>query len=88
MRPKLMSRQKLDVVDAPHPRASIIAPKKRALPVFTGPDADQLLCGSCGIVLIEGLSLDSCHKTFTTPAQLLIRCPCGAHNVLPARKTD
>ena len=54
------------------------------LPGFTGVDPYDLLCGQCGGVIGEGVSLHSCRKLLYCPTHLVVRCMCGAHNRLPS----
>jgi hypothetical protein len=80
----MSTNKSLVVVSQPHPSASIINPT--VLPVFQGIEPENQLCGSCAVILIEGVSTDSLRSTLSTPMQLLICCPkCGAYNTLPGQ---
>lgn len=72
----------LDVVDKPSERASVL--ELEQVPGLKGSDDERLLCGSCGVVLVDGVSRAALTKRFAAPVELLVRCPCGAHNRLPA----
>ena len=75
---------KLEIIEQPHPNASVLAPT--ITPVLKGNDDEDLLCGRCAVVLCEGVSRDTIASRFIAPAQMLITCPkCGAHNQLPAQ---
>ena len=74
----------LVVVSTPHPQASII--NSTVLPVFQGGELENQVCGSCAVIVIEGVSTGSLRSTLSAPIQLLIRCPkCGAYNTLPTQ---
>ena len=74
----------LVVVSQPHPQASIFSPT--SLPILKGGELENQLCGSCAVIVIEGVSTGSLRSTLSAPIQLLIRCPkCGAYNTLPTQ---
>ena len=73
----------LDVVETPSKQAAIMAPEK--LPAFVGDEDEELLCGSCSAVLVDGVSRDTFSRRSAAPTELLILCPnCRTHNRLPA----
>ena len=75
---------KLEIIDQPHPKASVLA--LTITPAIKGDDDEDLLCGGCGVVLCESFSRDTSASLFMAPAQMLLTCPkCGAHNRLPAQ---
>lgn len=75
---------KLEIVKTPDKSASILAPT--VSPAFEGTESEDLLCGSCGVLLGKRISTDTLKARFAAPAQLLVKCPeCGAHNRLPAQ---
>lgn len=83
---------KLSVIAKPHPDASIlsITPGTGPLPFPPGPDDVDLSCGSCGLILIQGMSPQTCAKMLAAPYQLLVKCStknCLAYNVIPATIT-
>ena len=76
-------KTKLAVIAKPSARASIIHLENA--PFLKGNDKEDLLCGSCGLVLCKGVSIESFTSKFSAPVQLLIKCPkCGTHSCLPA----
>ena len=79
-----MSDKLLSTVPVPLKEASIFS--ATCLPVMKGSDKDNLLCGSCSVVLAEGVSEQTLATRFAVQSELLLRCPkCGALNELPAR---
>jgi len=74
----------LVVVSQPHPQASIFSPT--SLPILKGGELENQLCGSCAVILAEGVSAGTLRSTFSVPFQLLIQCPqCRVYNALPAQ---
>jgi phage FluMu protein Com len=77
-------KSKLPIIDEPNKRASILVLKLH--PAFTSTDSEDLLCGSCGVVLAQGTSRATIQAHFAAPVQLLVKCPkCGTYNRLPAQ---
>jgi hypothetical protein len=75
---------KLVVVTTPDRLASIFTPTMH--PIFVGTDSEDLLCGSCSVILTEGVSEANVRQRLAAPVQLLIKCPkCGSHNRLPVQ---
>ena len=78
------TQTKLPIIKAPDANASILKPTEH--PAFKGNEQDDLLCGSCDVVLFEGVSAASVKAKYAAPVQLLVKCPeCGSHNNLPAQ---
>ena len=67
------TQTRLPIVKTPDAQASILAPTSH--PGLNGDEQDDLLCGDCDIVLIEGVSTDTISARFSAPIQLLIKCP-------------
>jgi phage FluMu protein Com len=79
-----MSNKLLSTVPVPFKNASIFS--ATCLPVMKGSEEDNLLCGSCSVVLAEGVSEQTLATRFAVRSELLVRCPkCGALNELPAQ---
>ncbi len=57
---------KLEIIDQPHPNASVLAPT--IAPAMQGDDDEDLLCGGCGVVLCKGVSRDTIASRFMAPA--------------------
>jgi hypothetical protein len=55
-----------------------------ATPAFTGQDHEDLLCGSCDVVIGEGVSERAIAELFGAQP-LIAKCKCGALNRLPAQ---
>ena len=82
------TRTKLLTIARPHPAASIVdltARHQFDLPI--GTDNEDLVCGTCGMVVLSGWSVSSTGKRLIIDAQLLIRCGiCRTYNVVPAAR--
>ena len=57
-----------------------------SLPGLKGDDDESLACGRCKTVLCRNVSTKSVYSKFGAPNRLLIRCTCGAVNVLPSQR--
>ncbi len=80
-------KTKLAVVPEPPADASVLHLENA--PFLKGRESENLVCGSCGLVICKGVSAESCMAKFSAPAQLLVRCPkCGTHNLLNAKVGD
>ena len=80
-------KTKLATVPEPPADASVIHLENA--PFLKGKEGENLLCGTCGLVICKGVSTESCMSKFSAPVQLLVKCPkCGTHNRLPARLGD
>jgi len=63
---------------------SVLAPK--VFPVFRGNEHDEnIACGSCRQLIAQCVSTRTLYLRYSTPKRLLIRCTCGAHNIVPAQ---
>jgi hypothetical protein len=57
------------------------------LPLFRGHDKEEnLACGSCKAVVASNASTRSIHERFATAGRLILRCTCGADNLLPSQQ--
>ena len=73
---------RLDVI-SPLPQTSIV--KKTTppgAPLFEGEDSEDLMCGSCGGIIAHNLSIASARENFVAPGHVVIKCDCGAHNLI------
>ena len=69
----------LDIVETPHPMASVLAPNRA--PAFFGNEAENLLCGNCSQVLSDGASVSTIRDKHRHVPELIVRCPgCGTLN--------
>lgn len=53
--------------------------------LLKGNDDENLACGECKKVLARGVSTRTLYDKFVVDKALLIKCPCGAHNKIPAQ---
>jgi Zn finger protein HypA/HybF involved in hydrogenase expression len=80
-------KTKLAVIAEPPADASVVHLENA--PFLKGKERENLLCGSCGLVICKGVSAESCTSKFSAPVELLVRCPkCGSHNRLSAKVGD
>jgi hypothetical protein len=78
---------KLAVIAEPAVDASVVHLENA--PFLKGNEKENLLCGSCGLVICKGVSTASCARKFSAPVQVLARCPkCGALNRLQSEVAD
>lgn len=54
----------------------------RTLPLLSGSDDEDLLCGQCAVVICARTSRQSARRQHPEAARLLARCTCGALNLL------
>lgn len=55
-------------------------------PLIRGEDYDENLAfGSCKKVLARNTSTRTLYQRFVTPKRLLVKCTCGAFNVIPSQ---
>jgi hypothetical protein len=73
---------RLQTVTKPLPKASVLQKGPRGTPMIKGDEPEDLLCGSCGDVITNGVSAQSITERFIAPVQLLVQCNCGAHNLI------
>jgi hypothetical protein len=79
---------RLEVISPP-PQASIV--KKTTppgTPLFEGGDSEDLMCGSCGEILARNLSVVTARENFVAPAHVVVKCNCGAHNLIGGGNTE
>ena len=57
-----------------------------SLPGMKGEDDESLACGRCKTVLCRNVSTRTVYSKFGAPNRLLIRCTCGATNLLPSQR--
>jgi hypothetical protein len=53
------------------------------LPVIAGNEDENLACGSCKAVLGRNISTRTVYERFPGNHRRIIRCTCGADNLLP-----
>jgi hypothetical protein len=73
---------RLEVI-SPLPQTSIV--KKTTppgAPLFEGEDSEDLMCGSCGGIIAHNLSIVTARENFVAPGHVVIKCDCGAHNLI------
>jgi hypothetical protein len=74
------ARSTLELASAGTPRDALLIP--RLLPAMTGTEPEELLCGGCSGILGAGISARNARRRHPEGQRLLIRCPCGALNLL------
>ena len=85
-----MTRKKtrLLTIGIPHPAASIIdlgTPHPFELPARK--ENEDLVCGACGGVALQGWSLSSTTRRLVVESQFLVRCrSCRTYNVVPTAR--
>jgi hypothetical protein len=57
----------------------------RILPIATGSDAEDLVCGKCGAVIAARLSRAAARCRHPEGRRLVVRCTCKALNLLSGR---
>ena len=76
--------KKLKFTESYPDKSILIDPK--SLPVYSGNDSENLLCGGCSTMLIKGISEKSMTERFVMPSELFIKCPkCGGYNYVPTK---
>ena len=70
----------LQIVRLPTRHDSLLLP--RSLPIFTGNDAEDLVCGKCADVIARRASPPAARCRYPEGDRLIVRCTCGALNVL------
>lgn len=58
----------------------------QSMPALTGNDLVDLHCGGCGELLAKGLNPQVIARSFSTERRLLLKCVCGAHNLIREAK--
>lgn len=81
----MTTKRYMQVVQTPHPQASILKPTE--LPMFKGAEDTNLACGQCKVLITVGVDVSTLEKQFAAPYELLVRCPkCDTFNRLPSSK--
>ncbi|MEA3028875.1 MAG: hypothetical protein QOG13_200 [Sphingomonadales bacterium] len=73
-------RMALEIVGGVTRRDSLLLP--RTLPVFTGDEHEDLVCGKCWEIIGFRTSAPSCRRLHPEGDRVIVRCTCGALNVL------
>lgn len=73
-------RTALDVVGGMLRHDALLLP--RTLPIATGSEAEDLLCGRCGTVIAARLSREAARGRHPEGRRLVVRCTCKALNLL------
>jgi hypothetical protein len=63
------------VTPAPDPKKTSIIHKPVGKPAFKGQESVDLVCGSCGTIIGEDISLNNIRN-------VVVKCDCGAYNLL------
>ena len=58
----------------------------RALPALTGAGPANLVCGKCSELIGSGLTCRAARREHPEGSRLVIRCTCGALNLLSAKQ--
>lgn len=78
--PLAPARTPLELAASVGPRDALLIP--RLLPVLTGSEAEDLLCGKCQLVIGRGISARTARRRHPEGQRLVLRCACGALNLL------
>jgi hypothetical protein len=70
----------LEIVGGVTRQDSLLLP--RTLPVLTGDEHENLVCGKCSEVIGFRTSAASCRRLHPEGDRVIVRCPCGALNLL------
>jgi hypothetical protein len=73
-------RMALEIVGGVTRQDSLLLP--RTLPVFTGDEHENLVCGKCSEVIGFRTSVPSCRRLHPEGDRVIVRCTCGALNLL------
>lgn len=73
-------RMALEIVGGVTRRDSLLLP--RTLPVFTGNEHEDLVCGKCSEIIGLRASAPSCRRLHPEGDRVIVRCTCGALNLL------
>lgn len=78
--PSVIARRVLEVVGGmAHHDALLIS---RSLPLFSGSEPEDLACGNCAGTIGSRIGLQSARRRHPEGVRLLVRCTCGALNLL------
>ena len=72
----------LQVVEPQQGKDSIIPATEKSFPILKGRDRDHLACGACHEVIAWNVSSETARELFLVANRLLLRCRCGAHNLV------
>ena len=72
----------LQVVEPEEGRDSIVPATEASFPILKGRDSEHLACGACKDVLAWNVTRDTARELFISAGRLLLRCRCGAHNLV------
>ena len=75
-------RTALEVAGGVTRRDALLMP--RTLPTFSGDENEDLVCGKCGDVIGFRISPVTARREHPEGERLVVRCTCGALNVLSA----
>ena len=76
----------LNVVDPDKGDTILVWDGDMGKPIFVGEETDEsLACGSCKAVLAKYMSTRTFFEKFSAPKRIVIKCGCGAHNVVPSK---
>ena len=62
---------------------AIVSVTEAGFPILKGTDTEHIACGACSDVLAWNLSPSALCRMFKVVHRLLLRCGCGAHNLVP-----
>ena len=80
----MAARIYLEVVTPEEGQDSVIAAAKPGFPILKGAEEQHLACGACREVLAWNISSRTVGEMFIVVHRLILRCRCGAHNLVPA----
>ena len=76
-------RTTLPSVHSPDPTATVINVRGSEKAFRSLGDDEDLLCGGCGRVIFEGVSVRSLLGKIVTPGRFIVTCgKCGVHNAV------
>jgi RNase P subunit RPR2 len=58
----------------------------RILPALTGTGPESLACGKCSGLIVSGLTCRTARREHPEGSRLVIRCTCGALNLLSSER--
>jgi hypothetical protein len=74
------ARTPLELTASVGPRDVLLMPRR--LPALTGTEPQDLLCGKCQAILGCGISARAARRRHPEGQRLVLRCVCGALNLL------
>lgn len=75
----------LKMVEHDPGKDSVLAAFDPDLPILRGDEDEHLACGQCKAILGRNVSTRRVYELFRAPHRLLMRCECGAHNLVPSQ---